>query len=82
MVISVAPILRERHIRIVITRFGGVPQIARILGTSRDAVYKWRTHIPADSALALLAYAKKQQMSDVTLELLRPDYFPTQDKSA
>jgi len=57
----------------LIHKFGGVKRIAKICECSEANVYKWVDHVTGEPAWRLLAYARRKNMNDVTLKMIRPD---------
>jgi DNA-binding transcriptional regulator YdaS (Cro superfamily) len=64
------PIIREAAGKV-----GGVPELARKLGVSRQAIYQW-TEVPVERA------AKLEHVTGIPRSRLRPDLFSEEDASA
>lgn len=58
------PILRE-----AVQRAGGMSALAKSIGLSRNAIYKWRTRIPAERVMDV------EKVTGIDRTRLRPDLY-------
>lgn len=65
----------------IIDLFGGPGRVAMILKIHRSNVYKWKYQLPAEHALTLFEYAKRNNLP-ITLDDLRPDVFKKKKANA